>query len=100
MTTQALMIAHLSTGVCFTLTSCSSTPAPEVSATTNAPLGVSSSMTAKPYPLDTCIVSDEPLESMGGSITKVYQGHEVKFCCQGCVKDFDATPEKFLAKLR
>jgi YHS domain-containing protein len=53
----------------------------------------------KPYPLGTCIVSDEELESMGGSITKVYKGQEVKFCCNGCVKDFDASPEEFLAKL-
>ncbi len=54
---------------------------------------------AKPYPLDTCIVSDEPLESMGDTIVEVYQGQTIKFCCKGCVKDFHADPDSYLAKL-
>ena len=53
----------------------------------------------KPYPLAVCLVSDEELDSMGGPITEVYQGQEVKFCCKGCVKDFNASPATFLAKL-
>ena len=55
---------------------------------------------AKPYPLDLCLVSDEELDSMGGPITRVHEGQEIKFCCKGCVKDFDDDPEKYLAKLR
>jgi hypothetical protein len=52
-----------------------------------------------PYPLDTCIVTDNRLGSMGRPITKVYQGQEVKFCCAPCVEEFEESPEKFLAKL-
>lgn len=55
---------------------------------------------AKPYPLDVCIVSGNKLGSMGAPVTKVYQGQEVKFCCRPCVDDFDANPEKFMAKLK
>lgn len=54
---------------------------------------------AKPYPKDTCIVSDNKLGSMGKPVSKVYQGQEVKFCCEPCVEEFDANPAKFMAKL-
>ncbi len=53
----------------------------------------------KPYPKTTCVVSGNALGSMGPVITKVYQGQEVKFCCQPCVKKFDANPAKYLEKL-
>lgn len=55
---------------------------------------------AKPYPLTTCIVTDEKLDSMGGPLTKVYDGQEVKFCCKGCVKDFEKDQAKYLVKLQ
>jgi len=54
---------------------------------------------AKPYPLSTCVVSDEPLGSMGDTIVEVYQGQTIKFCCKGCIKDFHADPDRYLAKL-
>lgn len=54
---------------------------------------------AKPYPKDTCIVSGNKLGSMGSPVTKVYQGQEVKFCCEPCVDEFNANPAKFMAKL-
>lgn len=54
---------------------------------------------AKPYPLTTCIVSDEPLGSMGEPIVRVHEGQQVKFCCAGCVESFNAEPATFLAKL-
>ena len=54
----------------------------------------------KPYPLTQCIVTDNDLDSMGGSITKVYNGQEIKFCCKPCIKKFEANPGKYLAKLR
>ena len=76
------------------LTSCSS-PSPDVSAP-----AMKGAAAVKPYPLKTCIVTDEALDSMGGAITKVYDGQEVKFCCKGCVKDFEASPQEFLAKLK
>lgn len=54
---------------------------------------------AKPYPLDTCIVSDEKLGGMGKPFTFVYKDQEIKLCCKSCKKDFDKDPEKFLKKL-
>lgn len=73
---------------------------PTKSTTTPAPVAKSTSSKVKPYPLKTCIVSDEALESMGGSLSKVYKDQEVKFCCKGCVKDFNAAPEDYLVKLK
>jgi nitrous oxide reductase accessory protein NosL len=55
---------------------------------------------AKPYPLKTCLVSGNDLDSMGGPITKVYDnGQEIKFCCKPCIKKFEANPGKYLGKL-
>ena len=51
------------------------------------------------YPLKTCLVSDEDLESMGGAFVLKHEGVTVKFCCEGCVEDFQKDPKKFLAKL-
>ncbi|MEZ6013653.1 MAG: hypothetical protein R3F49_00945 [Planctomycetota bacterium] len=54
---------------------------------------------SRSYPLDTCIVTDNALGSMGDPITRVYNGQEIKFCCQPCVEEFEADPDAFLAKL-
>lgn len=54
---------------------------------------------AKPYPLDTCLVSGEKLGDHGEPVVKVHEGQEFKFCCKGCVKDFDKDPAKWHAKL-
>jgi hypothetical protein len=54
---------------------------------------------AKPYPFDTCIVTGEKLGDMGGAITVVKDGQDVKFCCKGCIKAVDKDPAKYLAKL-
>jgi len=53
---------------------------------------------AKPYPLTTCIVSDEKLEA-DETVTKVYNGQEVKFCCKKCIQDFEKDQGKYLKKL-
>ena len=53
----------------------------------------------KPYPLKTCIVSDEELEPARKRIAVVYQGQEVRFCCRECKSDFQDNPEKFLKKI-
>jgi len=53
----------------------------------------------KPYTSDKCIVTDNKLGSMGDPVTKVYNGQEVKFCYNPCVKKFYAAPEKYLSKL-
>lgn len=56
---------------------------------------------AKPYPLKTCIVSDEKLDGDSGMKphTFVYKGQEIKLCCKGCLKDFNKDPQKYLKKL-
>ncbi len=53
----------------------------------------------KPYPLNTCLVTGNELGSMGTPITKVYDGQVIKFCCEPCVKKFEANKAKYLAKL-
>lgn len=47
-----------------------------------------------PYPLDTCPVSGGKLGSMGDPVVKKYDGREVRFCCGGCVKKFEADKQK------
>ena len=51
------------------------------------------------YPLDTCVVSGEPLDSMGGPVVYDYGGVEVRFCCENCVKEFEAAPQAHLEKI-
>jgi len=58
-----------------------------------------SSSRTKPYPLTTCIVTENDLNSMGGAITRVYDGQEVKFCCRPCIRKFEANPPRYLARL-
>ncbi|MBA2480200.1 MAG: hypothetical protein H0V44_06030 [Planctomycetes bacterium] len=56
--------------------------------------------TAKPYPLDYCIVSGDKLDGdMGKPITVVKDGQEFKLCCKGCIKDLDKDPKKYEDKL-
>lgn len=60
--------------------------------------------TAPAYPLDTCVVSDEPLGSMGKpyDYTHKEEGKPdrlVKFCCKMCVGQFKRSPAKYLQKL-
>jgi len=54
---------------------------------------------AEPYPLDTCLVTENRLGSMGDPVTIVYEGREVKFCCAPCVDEFNKAPQKFMARL-
>jgi YHS domain-containing protein len=51
------------------------------------------------YPLNVCVVSGEKLGSMGKPHVIKHEGTEVQFCCKNCVKDFNADPKKFLAKI-
>ena len=54
----------------------------------------------KPYPLKTCIVSDEKLGGdMGPPYVFVHQGQEVKLCCKSCLKDFNKESAKYLKKI-
>jgi YHS domain-containing protein len=54
---------------------------------------------AKPYPLDTCVISGEKLDSMGKPHIIQYEGREVRFCCSNCEKDFRKNPAPALKKL-
>ena len=54
---------------------------------------------AKAYPLKTCIVTDNDLDSMGDEQSIVHEGRVVKFCCEPCVSKFKKNPAKYLAKL-
>ncbi|MBK6766486.1 MAG: hypothetical protein IPG71_09280 [bacterium] len=51
------------------------------------------------YPIDYCIVSGEKLGEMGDPVTKVYEGREVKFCCNMCPEKFEKDQAKFMKKL-
>jgi YHS domain-containing protein len=57
---------------------------------------------AKPYPLDTCIVSDEKLGADPDMkpYVFVHEGQEIKLCCKSCKKKFDKSPETYLKKLK
>ena len=54
---------------------------------------------AKPYPLTTCVISGENLDSMGKPFVYDHEGREVRFCCKNCVKDFKKDPAKYLKQL-
>ena len=55
---------------------------------------------AKPYPLKTCIVTGNALDSMGDQQSIVHEGQVVKFCCEPCVGKFKKNPAKYLAKIQ
>ena len=54
---------------------------------------------AKPYPLETCLVSGEKLGEMGEPFVFTHEGQEIKLCCKSCKKKFDKDPSAYLKKL-
>ncbi|MBD3237160.1 MAG: hypothetical protein GF330_10675 [Candidatus Eisenbacteria bacterium] len=54
---------------------------------------------AVPYPLNRCLVADEPL-SGEGALSHVYQGQELRFCCPSCLREFESAPGRYLEKMR
>lgn len=54
---------------------------------------------AKPYPLETCLVTGEKLGGMGDPYVFVHKGQQIKLCCKGCLKDFEKDPAKYLKKI-
>lgn len=56
---------------------------------------------AKPYPLKTCVVSDEKIDPNGDMkpYSFVQDGQEVTLCCKGCLKDFNKDKVGFLKKV-
>jgi len=77
------------------LAACSGERADEVNVTADAVTADA----ATPYPLEICIVSDEPLGSMGEPVVIVHEGQEIKFCCDECRPPFEKDPAKYLGKL-
>ena len=55
----------------------------------------------KPYPLDTCIVSDEKIgtDPTMKPYSFVHGGREVKLCCKSCLKSFKKDTAKYIAKI-
>ncbi len=53
----------------------------------------------KPYTLKTCIVSGDKLGEMGEPFVYKYKDREIKFCCKGCLKDFNKEPAKYVKKI-
>jgi len=52
------------------------------------------------YPMTTCVVSGEVLGGeMGKPVERVFDNHLVRFCCTGCLKDFEKDPARYLATL-
>jgi YHS domain-containing protein len=51
------------------------------------------------YPLTTCMVSEESLDSRTGAVDKVIGNRLVRFCCNGCVRATRKDPAAVLAKL-
>lgn len=56
---------------------------------------------AKPYPLKTCVVTDEEIGKDPDMKPHVFthKGQEVKLCCKGCLKDFEKDPAKYTKKI-
>ncbi len=48
------------------------------------------------YPLDTCVVSGLALDSMGGPVRIEHDGQAVLFCCDACLPQFEADPQRYL----
>lgn len=53
------------------------------------------------YPLKTCVVSGDELDSMGDVVKYTYKDaaggeREIRFCCKQCIKKFTAHPDKYL----
>lgn len=75
------------------------------SSSTNTPSRNTNSATTadtqpKSYPLDTCVVDGMKLGSMGDPYVFVYQGQEIKLCCEGCKPEFLKDPDKYLKKIQ
>lgn len=59
---------------------------------------------ADDYPIQTCLVSDEKLGSMGDYVSYTHKeagkpDRVIRVCCEGCIDDFKGDPAKYLKKL-
>ncbi len=53
----------------------------------------------RPYPLTTCLVSGEDLDSMDERVSTVHEGQVFEFCCKPCLTKFRKNPAKYQAML-
>lgn len=51
------------------------------------------------YALDVCPVTEEELGGMGEVTNYIYGNRLVRFCCAGCISEFESDPAKYLAKI-
>ncbi len=63
------------------------------------PADTGKAVAPKTYPLKTCIVTDNDLDSMGEQADFVHQGQTIKVCCKPCIAKFEKNPAKYLKKL-
>jgi hypothetical protein len=52
-----------------------------------------------PFPLATCPISGGKLGSMGEPVARLYDGREVRFCCDACPPKFEKDLGKSIARL-
>ena len=50
------------------------------------------------YPLNTCLVADKKLGSMGKPHVFIHEKRQIKFCCIGCDDEFNSNTEKYIKK--
>jgi hypothetical protein len=74
-------------------------PAANQHAEHHAEAPAEASAVGDPYPLSVCPVSELALGSMGEAIVKVYDGREVRFCCDGCPAKFEADKDAAFGKI-
>lgn len=65
---------------------------------------VASSTDPAAYPLDVCVVSGEKLGTMGQPFDHIHRqdgqpDRLVRLCCQGCLKDFNRDPARYLRQI-
>jgi hypothetical protein len=56
-------------------------------------------MIGDPYPFDTCATSGRPVDVKGTPTTRLFDGRELRFCCDGCPAPFEREPAVRFAKL-
>src|SRR5262245_39372578 len=54
---------------------------------------------APSYPLTTCPISHESLDSMGKPLDVVHEGRLVRLCCKSCLKEFKKDPAPILKSI-
>jgi YHS domain-containing protein len=72
-------------------------PQPDAQPKKEAPAG--EKRAGDPYPLATCPISGQKLGSMGDPVVKLYEGREVRFCCDMCLPKFEKDLAKSMSRL-